>query len=65
MAYAGPFSGDVAVGGHSWQRAMQWGIGAVMWHVICPYPLTREGANVGGCRQLVVGAGDAVQWVGV
>jgi hypothetical protein len=65
VAYAGCFSGDVAVGGRHWQRATRREVGAVMWQVVCPHPSTRGGANAGGCRRMVVGAGDAVQWAGV
>ena len=65
VAYMGCFSGDMAVGGCHWQRATWRELGAVTWKVICPHPSMRGGANAGGCRRMVVGTGDAVQWAGV
>ena len=42
VAYAGPSSGDVAVGA---QRATRRGIRVVTWRVVCPHPSTRGGAR--------------------
>jgi len=47
VAYAGRFSGDVAVGGRRWRRATRQGIWVVTWHVVCPHPSARGGANAG------------------